>query len=188
MQEARDNERIVYFVDAAHFVLAPFLGYLWTRVRRFIRAPAGRQRFNVLGAIDAITHQLVTVSNDSYINAQSVCDLLRKIAAAHEGIPITLVLDNARYQKCKVVWTKAEILGITLQYLPSYSPNFNLIERLWKFVKKTCLYSVYYENYSDFKEAIKSCLSETHTTHKAALDTLLLPHFQTFSESNIITL
>ena len=48
-------------------------------------------------------HQLVTVSNDSYINAQSVCDLLRKIAAAHVGIPITLVLDNARYQKCKVV-------------------------------------------------------------------------------------
>ncbi len=182
MQEARNNERIVYFVDAAHFVLAPFLGYLWTRVRRFIRAPAGRQRFNVLGAIDAITHQLVTVSNDSYINAQSVCDLLRKIAAAHEGIPITLVLDNARYQKCKVVWALAESLNIEMLYLPSYSPNLNLIERLWKFVKKQVLYSKYYADFTSFSAAIADCLARTHTDHKTALDSLLTLRFQTLQE------
>ena len=182
MQEARDHERIVYFVDAAHFVLAPFLGYLWTRARRFIRAPAGRQRFNVLGAIDAITHQLVTVSNDSYINAQSVCDLLRKIAAAHVGIPITLVLDNARYQKCKVVWVLAESLNIEMLYLPSYSPNLNLIERLWKFVKKQVLYSKYYSDFSSFSAAITDCLARTHTDHKAALDSLLTLRFQTLQK------
>lgn len=180
MQEAQEGQRIVYFVDAAHFVLAPFLGYLWTRVRRFIRAPAGRQRFNVLGAIDAITHQLVTVSNDSYINAQSVCDLLRKIAAAHGGIPITLVLDNARYQKCKLVWALAESLNIELLYLPSYSPNLNLIERLWKFVKKQVLYSKYYADFGAFSAAITDCLARTHTDHKEALDSLLTPRFQTF--------
>jgi len=180
LQEARENERIVYFVDAAHFVLAPFLGYLWTRVRRFIRAPAGRQRFNVLGAIDAITHRLVTVSNDSYINAESVCELLRKIAAAHPGMPVTLVLDNARYQKCKLVWTAAESLNIELLYLPSYSPNLNLIERLWKFVKKRVLYSKYYTDFSSFSAAITDCLARTHTDHKAALDSLLTPRFQTF--------
>ena len=110
-------------MDAAHFVLAPFLGYLWTRLRRFIRAPSGRQRFNVLGALNAVTHQLVTVTNDSYINAQSVCDLLRKIAAAHQEIPITLILDNARYQKCKIVWALAESLKIELLYLPSYTDS-----------------------------------------------------------------
>ena len=137
-------------MDAAHFVLAPFLGYLWTRLRRFIRAPSGRQRFNVLGALNAVTHQLVTVTNDSYINAQSVCDLLRKIAAAHQEIPITLILDNARYQKCKIVWALAESLKIELLYLPSYSPNLNLIERLWKFVKKQVLYSKYYGSSEKF--------------------------------------
>jgi transposase len=182
LQEARENERIVYFVDAAHFVLAPFLGFLWTRVRRFIRAPAGRQRFNVLGAIDAITHQLVTVSNDSYINTQSVCDLLRKIAAAHPGIPITLVLDNARYQKCKVVWALAKSLKIEMLYLPSYSPNLNLIERLWKFVKKEVLYSKYYADFTSFSAAITNCLARTHTEHKASLDSLLTLRFQTLQE------
>jgi transposase len=154
----------------------------------FIRAPSGRNRFNVLGALHADSHELVSVENDSYINATSVCELLEKIRHKHPGELITLILDNAPYQKCKVVWAKAEGLDITLQYLPSYSPNLNLIERLWKFVKKTCLYSVYYENFTDFKEAIKACLSETHTTYKEDLDTLLVPHFQTFSESNIIAL
>ena len=66
-------------MDAAHFVLQPFLGFLWCFVRVFIKAPSGRQRFNVLGALDAVTLQLVTVTNDSYINAQSVCRLLLKL-------------------------------------------------------------------------------------------------------------
>ena len=154
-------------------MLAPFLGYLWTRLRRFIRAPSGRQRFNVLGALNAVTHQLLTVTNDSYINAQSVCDLLRKIATAQEAIPITLILDNARYQKCKIVWALAESLNLELLYLPSYSPNLNLIERLWKFVKKQVLYSKYYADFTSFSGAITDCLAQTHTQHKATLDSLL---------------
>ncbi len=46
LDEAREGKRVVYFVDAAHFVLAPFLGFLWSVVRIFIPAPSGRQRFN----------------------------------------------------------------------------------------------------------------------------------------------
>jgi transposase len=49
-------------------------------------------------------------------------------------IPITLVLDNARYQKCKIVEELALSLSIELLYLPSYSPNLNLIERRWKLI------------------------------------------------------
>ena len=176
----------MYFVDAAHFVPAPFLGYLWTRVRRFIRAPAGRQRFNVLGAIDAITHRLVTVSNDSYINAESVCELLRKIAAAHSGMPVTLVLDNARYQKCKLVWALAESLKIEMLYLPSYSPNLNLIERLWKFVKKQVPYSKYYGDFGSFSAAITDCLAQKHTHQTAALDSLLPLRCQPLEEPQIM--
>lgn len=171
--EAQEGKRSVFYVDAAHFVLAPFLGFLWCFVRIFVQAPAGRQRFNVLGAINAISHELVTVVNDSYINAVCVCELLEKLAALNLGVPITLFLDNARYQKCALVMEKAKSLNIELCYLPSYSPNLNLIERLWKFVKKECLYSTYYADFKSFKAAITECLSQTHTTHKSALDTLL---------------
>src|SRR5205807_3947065 len=142
----------------AHFVFAPFLGFLWCLTRLFVRAPSGHQRYNVLGALDAVTHRLIRVTNLDYINAESVRALLRAIAAAGTGLPITLVLDNARYQKCAVVLELAKQLGIELLYLPSYSPNLNLIERLWKFVKKECLQSIHYSNYEAFTAAITGCL------------------------------
>lgn len=156
---------------------------LWCFARVFIRAPAGRQRFNVLGALNAITHELITVTNDTYINADRVCELLRRLAALELDVPITLVLDNARYQKCRVVQALAEALHIELLYLPPYSPNLNLIERLWKFVKRKCLYSIYYANFEDFKGAITDCLAQTHTTYRHELDSLLTLRFQTFDKS-----
>jgi transposase len=183
LREAISGIRKVLFVDASHFVLAPFLGYLWSLTRIFIKAPAGRKRFNVLGALDAITHELVTVSNDTYINAHSVCQLLWEISCRYGDVPITLVLDNARYQKCCIVFNLARLLNIELLYLPAYSPNLNLIERLWKFVKKKCLYSKYYDNFDIFKKSIIDCLSKTHTDYKKELDTLLTLRFQIFKET-----
>jgi transposase len=186
LAEAQAGKRAVFFADAAHFVLAPFLGFLWSFARIFIQAPAGRQRFNVLGALNAITHELITVTNDTYINAESVCELLRKLAALNLGVPITLFLDNARYQKCAVVFALAASLNIELCHLPAYSPNLNLIERLWKFVKKQCLYSKYYADFAAFKTAIETCLSEIPTKHKAALDSLLTLRFQTFEKAQFM--
>jgi transposase len=161
---------------------------LWSCSRLFVRTSAGRRRFNVLGALNAITHELVTVTNDTYITADSVCVLLRRIADLQLRLPITLVLDNAAYQKCAMVKTLAEQLNIELLFLPSYSPNLNLIERLWKFVKKKVLYSRYYANFGDFRKAITRCLSETHTTHKAELEPLLALNFQAFKKCNIVSI
>jgi transposase len=180
LAEAKQGQRKVFFVDAAHFVLAPFLGYLWSFVRLFIPAPSGRQRFNVLAALDAISHELIMVTNESYINAESVVELLRQVREFHPHIPITFILDNARYQKCLLVMEQAAALNIELLYLPSYSPNLNLIERLWKFVKKKCLYSKYYASFGPFKEAISNCLAHTQDTYQAELDSLLTLKFQSF--------
>jgi transposase len=180
LQQAQSGQRKLFFVDAAHFVLAPFLGFLWSFTRLFIQAPAGRQRFNVLGALDAISHDLVTVTNETYINAESFCQLLWKLRDLYPDLPLTLVLDNAKYQKCRLVWNLAALLEIELLYLPSYSPNLNLIERLWKFVKKKCLYSKYYAKFDPFKQAITDCLAHTHDLYQEELDTLLTLNFQTF--------
>jgi transposase len=186
LAQARAGQRVVFFVDAAHFVLAPFRGVLWSVVRLFVRAPAGRQRFNVLGALNAITHDLLTVTNDTYITATEVCALLRQLAALNLGVPLTLVLDNARYQRCAQVVTLATSLQIELCFLPPYSPNLNLIERLWKFVKKQCLYSIYYADFAAFKTAIVQCLTQTHTTHRAALDSLLTLRFHRFEKTHFL--
>ena len=182
LDQAKTGQHKLFFVDAAHFVLAPFLGFLWCFTRLFIQAPAGRQRFNILGALDAISHELVTITNDTYINAESFCQLLWKLRDLYPDMPITLVLDNVRYQKCRFVWTTAALLEIELLYLPPYSPNLNLIERLWKFVKKKCLYSKYYADFDLFKQAIAECLAHTHDLYKEELDSLLTLNFQTFDD------
>jgi len=186
LAEAKAGQRAVFFVDAVHVVFAPFLGFLWCFARLFVKAPSGRSRFNILGAIHAISHELLTVTKESSINAQSVCELLWKIYHLNLGIPITLILDNARYQKCALVIDLAKSLDIELLYLPPYSPNLNIIERLWKFMKKKCLYSKYYKDFFSFKSAITTFLNDTQTLYKDELDSLLTLHFQTFKESQII--
>lgn len=184
MAKAAAGERAVFFVDAAHFVLGAFTSLLWCFSRVWIRAPSGRQRFNVLGALNAVTKEVITVTNSTYINSLSVCVLLDKLAALSLGLPITVILDNARYQCCELVKQHAERLNIQLLFLPTYSPNLNLIERLWKFVKKQCLYGKYYPTFGSFTSGIQRCLEETHTVHAEALQSLLTLNFQTFEKAH----
>ena len=154
----------------------------------FIPTPSGRVRYNVLGAIDAVSHQLITVCNNSYINAQSVCELLLKIAEQNIGIPITVVLDNAKYQHCNLVENYAKELHIELLFLPSYSPQFNIIERLWKWIKKDCLYCKYYDKSTKFQNAIDYSLSKvSNPEYKETFDTLLNLKFQSFSKTQFVT-
>jgi len=183
LAQARAGQRTVCFVDAAHFVLAPCLGFLWSVTRRFLRAPAGRQRFNVLGALTAIPHELVTVTNDTDITATAVWLLLRQLAALNLGVPLTVGLDNARYQRCAQVVTLAASLQSELCFLPPYSPNLHLIERLWKFVKKQCLYATSYADFAAFTTAISECLAQTQTTQRRALTSLLPLRFQLFTKA-----
>jgi transposase len=186
IRQAQRLRRVVCFVDAAHFVHGAFLGYLWCVVRLLVRGPSGRKRLNALGAIDAVTHELTTVVNETVIDALAVCDLLRKLSARYAGLPLTLVLDNARYQKCEVVRSLAGEMKIELLYLPSYSPNLNLIERLWKFVKKEVLTCRYYEDFARFTAAIVECLEGVEGKHKEAIASLLTLNFQTFEDPQLL--
>src|SRR5512142_1512402 len=186
LKQARCGRRQVYFVDAAPFVCAPFLGFLWCAARLFVRAASGRKRYNVLGARDAVTHRLIRVTNHDSINAESVCALLRAVAEVGVGLPITLVLDTTRYQTCAVVHALAESLKLELLYLPGYSPNLNLIERLWRFLRKPSLDAMYYEDFSRFTAAIDRCLDDLPTAHKGEMETLLTHRFQTFGDGPLL--
>ena len=183
LEEAKAGERTVLFIDAAHFVMGAFLGMVWCFKRVLLPSSCGRMRYNALGAFNPITHEVITETNETYINQVVFSKFLEKIATSYQGTerPITLVLDNARYQKCKSVFAKAEELGIELLYLPAYSPNLNLIERLWRFVKKEVLYSRYYQTFISFKESIDTCLNELTTRFKDDMISLMTLKFQLFS-------
>jgi transposase len=185
LAEAKAGTRDVYFVDAAHFVRGAFLCCLWCAVRMFIRGASGRQRYNILGAWNAVTRTLVRISNTTRISSDTMVDLLVKLAAGAVR-PITLVLDNARYQHCQKVKEEAERLGIQLLFLPSYSPNLNLIERLWKFTKSKALRGKHYNDFTLFQQAIDRCLDKTDTEYADNMKSLMTLKFQTFDETSFL--
>ena len=187
LREARAGRREVFFVDAAHFVWAPFLGCLWCLARLFVRSATGRKRYNVLGALNAVTHDVIRVCNEGYVTAETVCTLLRTLAGAGLRVPVTIVLDNARYQRCELVRSLARELGIHLLFLPSYSPNLNLIERLWRFVRKQSLNSTWFDSFEQFRGAIDHCLDKMATDHKQEAATLFVHQFQRFEDVPILT-
>ena len=170
----------LYYVDAAHFVLGAFLGSLWSKYRLFVRTPSGRQRYNVLGAYNAITGVMVSVTNTTYINSSSVIELLGKLSLLHPEGTVKVILDNAAYQRCYWVRAFASLVGIELVFLPSYSPNLNLIERFWKFVKKKSLSNHFYSNFEDFSAAIDDCIKNANKKHAQELKSRMTLRFQTF--------
>ena len=180
MKKAKTGNLTLLFVDASHFIMGcDYLGYIYGKVRRFVRTYSGRSRYNVLGALDYVSKKLTTVTNDAYITATEVCELIRKVSSDYAGKPIYLVLDNARYQKCLIVQALAAQLKVSLIYIPPYSPNLNLIERLWKHVKGR-LRTKYYDNFAIFKETIDSITDSTDKSDKAIIDRLIGDKVQLF--------
>ena len=180
MEQARKSELVLLFLDASHFVMGcDFLGGIYGTARRFVQTFSGRKRYNVLGAMDYATKKVLTVTNDSYITATEVCEMLRKISEAYAGKTIHIVLDNARYQKCRAVQDLARLLDIHLDYIPPYSPNLNLIERLWKFVKGE-LRSRYYDDFTIFRQRIDSIIDSTADTNKDKISKLIGQKVQLF--------
>ena len=185
LAEAKAKRRTVFFVDAAHFVQGSFLCCVWCLVRMFVRGSSGRRRYNVLGAWNGVTRELIRVTNDTRVSSDTMIELLGVIAAQAKG-PTTLVLDNARYQRCEAVKAEAKRLGVELLFLPPYSPNLNLIERLWKFTKKRALRGKHYPDFATFRGAIDDCLNRVHTDHREALASLMTLKFQTFDNASFL--
>jgi len=186
IEEAKNGECHLLFMDAAHFILEPFICALWCLVRMFVKASSGRNRINVLGAVNALTKEVFTLSNTSYICADTIVAFLKQLKVHYGDKPLKVVLDNARYQHCKLVEQTAGKLDITLLFLPPYSPNLNIIERLWKFTKKEILYAKYYDSPMKFHNAINDFFQTVNQKYNTDLKRILTLKFQFFKNENVL--
>ena len=181
MNRAENGECQLIFLDAAHFVMGcDYLGSFYGIVRKFVRTLSGRKRYNVLGALNFCSKAVHTVTNGTYITSRQVCGMLVRLYKAYRGQSVHVILDNAAYQRCKLVQKVAEKLNIVLHYIPPYSPNLNLIERFWKYVKGE-LRGSFYDDFGAFCSRIDEIIAN------AKVETLITEKVQFFDDLNQIS-
>lgn len=151
----------LYHVDATHPTHNVKITYVWTKkgLRRRIRSNSGRKRYNILGAYCPDDHEYIDIRGTNTVTAATLQALIDAIGARHpKATRIVLLLDNARYNHAKLVWEHIEHTAVELKHLPSYSPNLNLIERLWRFLKDEVM-TVYHESFEMFVQEINKVLN-----------------------------
>lgn len=173
--ETKSAETEVLFIDAVHPEHNIMAAYGWIKKgqKRRIQTNSGRQRLNLHGAINVESMDM-TVIESSSINRDSTVQLLSMLDKKYEGAKeVIVILDNARYHYSKEVQEVVEQSPrLKLVYLPAYSPELNLIERVWKYFKKQVLYNKYYESLQDFRAAAIDFFREIDS-HKSSLSKLL---------------
>lgn len=150
----------IYHVDAAHPTHNVKISYVWTKKgeRRRMRSNSGRKRYNILGAYCPLDQEYIDIRSTDNVNGATLQQLIDEIRARHpDAERIILILDNARYNHAKIVRAHVEGTNVALEFLPSYSPNLNLIERLWRFLKGKVM-TTYHESFEKFVDEIDKVL------------------------------
>jgi transposase len=183
LRKTKGKNDPVYFADGCHpqFNSIPAFGWIRRGVDKELKSNSGRQRVNINGAVDIDSLETVTDFSDS-VNSQSTIRLFKKLELKHpDAEKIHVIADNARYYKSKAVKEYLKHSRIKVHFLPGYSPNLNLIERLWKFFKKEILYNRYYEKFADFVSACQGFF-RCRTKYRDNLRSLLSEKFHLYKE------
>ena len=176
---ANPEKSAVYYADGTHPQHNTHFSYGWIKKgqNKEIRTNTGRQRVNINGVVNAHNPADIVIEEGTSINAQSTIALLKKLERKNPKLEqIFVVADNARYYRNRLVIEFLKTSKIQILFLPSYSPNLNLIERLWRFLKKAVLHNQYYEKFSDFRGAILNFFKNIRH-YKAELTSLMTLKF-----------
>ena len=179
LKEQKGPHDRIYFMDGTHpnHNAMPAYGWIAKGVTKEIPTNTARQRINLNGAIDISDFDLV-IREDPTLNAQSTIALFKQIEDKNpRAKAIYVIADNAPYYRSKLINEHLKNSKIRIVFLPSYSPNLNLIERLWKFFHKTVQYNRYYPTFARFKEVSMISFADIKNYHED-LRSLLTENFQ----------
>ncbi|WKZ19205.1 MAG: IS630 family transposase [Candidatus Jettenia sp. CY-1] len=179
LKETKTHSEKIFFIDGVHPHYNSMPAYSWIEKGATKELPTntGRERINLNGALDTETHEII-LREDKSINAQSTIELLGELQRRNPQVSTLYVIaDNARYYRAKAVREYFKDSSIQLLFLPAYSPNLNLIERVWRFFYEKTLYNKYYDMYQKFKT---TCLNffQNISLYREKLRTLLAENFQ----------
>lgn len=180
VRAALGPEDRIYFGDAVHVKHNAEAGYAWSESGHphLIPTNTGRQRYNILGAYCTQTHEHLFILTEDNINQDTIIELLKQLRAKHPGDgKIYLILDNASYNRALRVREQAAESQVIIKYQPPYSPNLNLIERLWKFMRRQLFKDKYRSTFAKFREQVDAFFANLDQ-YKDELSTLLTEKFE----------
>lgn len=171
----------IYFGDATHpeHNTKPSYGWILKGKNndKFIKTNSGRERLNLNGALN-LKDQRTVVLQEETINSDSTIRLLKRLGKVQPKGKIYLVLDNASHHHSRQVklWLKGR-RRFKLVFLPTYSPNLNPIERLWRFFHLKVTWNRYFETFEEFKRQTLKFFRNLKR-YKTELNSLLTDNFQ----------
>jgi transposase len=156
-----DPKEVLLYLDPMHQIHNNENDYAWQPIglegTKKVLANTGRKRLNIIGAINPVSFEPTIILTEENCCAEVIEAFLEEVKKQYQkATTICIILDNARYQRSYIVQQKAKALDIELLYLPPYSPNLNLIERLWRYFKKKVMKNRYYDTYSCFERAVET--------------------------------
>lgn len=179
LKQSKKAQDKIYFLDATHpqHNNMPFYGWIYKGETKTIRTNSGRSRLNLNGALNLEDMQ-ITILNEATINRHAMMRLILEIEEHQPRGAILLIMDNARYNHSyELQLFLTDHPRVQMKYLPPYSPNLNIIERLWKFMHKKHR-DRYFEKFTDFEEEVLSFFKHINQYNRE-LKSLLTDSFQT---------
>jgi len=148
LKEATDGKRQIIYIDEAHIQLDTDEGYGWSvsGERAWVSSSSvGRKKVSFFG-VYLYNQGKTRIYPYLTADTESTCDVLKKIQEEFDFKEATIIWDGASYHKSDRVKERAEELGIKLQLLPAYSPDFMPVEHLWQWLREDVTYHACHKN------------------------------------------
>lgn len=173
-QAAQQVGGLILFGDEVSFAQWGSLGYTWARrgVQPTVKTSGKRRAYKVFGIIEFFSGRLWFQGMEGRFNSDSYrAFLLQLLAQTTE--PLFLIQDGAKYHTSKAMraFFAQHASRLTVFQLPSYSPDYNPIEYLWRKTRRQATHNQYFDQFAPLVQSVEEAL-QYFATHAAEVLTL----------------
>ncbi len=161
LKHAKNKKASILFGDEASFPQWGTLNYTWAPIgeQPVVQTSGCRKSYKVFGAIDYFTGKFYSKGHEGKLNAESYMEFLQGILSKTRKNFI-LIQDGAPYHKSRAMkaFFKKHEKRLTIYTLPSYSPDYNPIEKLWKKIKQAGTHLHYFPTFDSLVNKVDDML------------------------------
>lgn len=176
LKKAKERKAVLLFEDECSFPQWGSLGYTWAKKgeRPLVKTSGKRKGYKVFGGIEYFSGECIFQPQEGRFNSETYMQFLQKVISSFKR-PIILIHDGAKYHTSKAIRAFLDSVKerLTVYRLPSYSPDYNPIEQLWKKIKKEGTHNQYFPHFQDLKGKVDEVLTYFQTQAKEVLSLML---------------